>query len=66
MPISAGIYKGVNVTGSPGIKDDLVNAGAVWHDKAVMVDRHHVTSRKPDDLPMFTEAAIKVLAGAKA
>ena len=28
IPISAGVYRGVRVTGSPGIKDDLVNAGA--------------------------------------
>lgn len=61
MAISAGVYKGVNVTGSPGIKDDLVNAGAIWHDKPVVVDRHHVTSRKPDDLPEFMKAALKVL-----
>ncbi len=27
IPISAGVYKGVKVTGSPGIKDDLINAG---------------------------------------
>ena len=30
IPISAGVYRGVRVTGSPGIKDDLVNAGAIW------------------------------------
>ena len=28
IAISAGVYRGVRVTGSPGIKDDLVNAGA--------------------------------------
>ena len=32
IPISARVYKGVRVTGSPGIKDDLVNAGAIWED----------------------------------
>ena len=53
IPISAGVYRGVRVTGSPGIKDDLVNAGAVWEDAAVVVDRHFVSSRKPDDLPEF-------------
>ena len=61
IPISAGVYRGVRVTGSPGIKDDLVNAGAIWEDAAVVVDRHFVCSRKPDDLPMFMEAALKVL-----
>jgi protease I len=29
IPISAGVYRGVRVTGSPGIKDDLANAGAI-------------------------------------
>src|SRR6202008_3587464 len=37
IPISAGIYKGVRVTGAPGIKDDLINAGAVFEDASVVV-----------------------------
>jgi protease I len=53
IPISAGVYRGVRVTGSAGIKDDLVNAGAIWEDKPVVVDRNFVSSRKPDDLPHF-------------
>jgi protease I len=53
MPISAGVYKGVRVTGSPGIKDDLINAGAAFEDAECVVDRHFVSSRKPDDLPAF-------------
>ena len=61
MPISAGIYKGVRVTGSLGIKDDLVNAGAIFEDAAVVVDRHFVSSRKPDDLPAFMKGVLKVL-----
>ena len=40
----------------PGIKDDLVNAGAIWEDAAVVVDRHFISSRKPDDLPDFLRA----------
>ena len=64
MPISAGIYGGVRVTGSPGIKDDLENAGAMFEDAAVVVDRHFVSSRKPDDLPAFMAACLKVLAKA--
>ena len=62
IPISAGVYQGVRVTGSPGIKDDLVNAGAIWEDAPVVVDRHFVSSRKPDDLPEFCRAMIDVLA----
>lgn len=61
IPISAGVYKGVRVTGSPGIKDDLQNAGAIWEDAAVVVDRHFVSSRKPDDLPDFCRGILSVL-----
>jgi protease I len=61
IAISAGVYRGVRVTGSPGIKDDLVNAGAHWHDAPVVVDRHFISSRKPDDLPDFMRAILKHL-----
>jgi protease I len=61
MAISAGVYRSVKTTGSPGIKDDLENAGAVWVDSPVVVDRHFVSSRKPDDLPYFVEAMIDVI-----
>ncbi|MEX2113228.1 MAG: type 1 glutamine amidotransferase domain-containing protein [Pirellulales bacterium] len=64
IPISAGVYRGVRVTGSPGIKDDLINAGALWEDAAVVVDRHFICSRKPDDLPEFCRAILQFLAGA--
>jgi protease I len=61
IPISAGVYRGVRVTGSLGIKDDLVNAGAVWEDKPVVVDRHFVSSRGPGDLPDFCRGILTVL-----
>ncbi len=65
IPISAGVYKNIHVTGSPGIKDDLVNAGAIWENASVVVDRHFVSSRKPDDLPDFCISCIKVLSNQK-
>ncbi|MGN6543957.1 MAG: type 1 glutamine amidotransferase domain-containing protein [Aureliella sp.] len=65
IPISAGVYRGVRVTGSPGIKDDLVNAGAHWEDKEVVVDRNFISSRKPDDLPAFCREVIKFIANGK-
>lgn len=61
IPISAGVYRGVRVTGSPGIKDDLTNAGAVWEDAPAVIDRHFVSSRKPDDLPQFCRAILQAL-----
>lgn len=60
IPISAGVYRGVRVTGSRGIKDDLVNAGAFWEDAPVVVDRYFVSSRKPDDLPDFCRGILEV------
>ncbi len=61
IPISANVYRGVRVTGSPGIKDDLINAGGLFEDAAVVVDRHFVSSRKPDDLPDFCKGMLEVL-----
>ena len=61
IPISAGVYKGVRVTGSPGIKDDLINAGAVWEDAPLVVDRHFVSSRRPDDLPDFCSGIFQAM-----
>jgi protease I len=61
MAISAGVYEGVRVTGSPGIKDDLVNAGAIYSDEPVVVDRHFVSSRNPDDLPVFVQTLLNLL-----
>lgn len=61
IPISADVYRGVKVTGSPGIKDDLINAGALWEDASVVTDRHFVSSRKPDDLPDFCRGMLTVL-----
>ncbi len=61
IPISAGVYRGVRVTGSLGIRDDLVNAGATFVDEEVVVDRHFVSSRQPGDLPAFAREIIKVL-----
>jgi len=61
IPVSADVYDGVRVTGSPGIKDDLENAGGIWEDAAVVVDRHFVSSRRPDDLPDFCRGILHVL-----
>ncbi|QDT03005.1 Putative cysteine protease YraA [Rubripirellula lacrimiformis] len=61
IPISAGVYKDVRVTGSPGIRDDLVNAGAIYEDASVVVDGHHVTSRRPDDLPDFCRELLALM-----
>ena len=56
--ISANIVRGRKYTSTPGIKDDLINGGAEWVDQDVVVDGHHISSRRPDDLPMFCHAIV--------
>ncbi|WP_210469325.1 type 1 glutamine amidotransferase domain-containing protein [Sporosarcina sp. 6E9] len=60
--ISADILKGVNVTSTPGIKHDMMNAGGNWTDEAVVVDGHIVSSQRPPDLPPYVKAFADVLA----
>ncbi len=56
--------RGRKVTSFHAIRDDVVNAGATWVDEEVVVDGHIITSRKPEDLPAFTLAFLKAVAGA--
>jgi len=58
---SANVLRGRKATCFSAIKDDVVNAGAAYSDAAVVVDENLVTSRKPEDLPAFCAASIKVL-----
>ena len=64
--VSAGIVKGKRLTSYFSIKDDMVNAGAIWEDSEVVVDGNLITSRKPDDLPAFCKAIIGALAPVEA
>lgn len=61
VPISAKIVQGFRCTSVSAIKDDLMNAGATWVDEPVVVDRHHITSRNPEDLPYFCTEILKYL-----
>lgn len=61
ITISAGIMEGYKCTSTPGIKDDIVNAGAIWVNEPLVIDRNMVSSRKPDDLPDFCKGIIKVM-----
>jgi protease I len=60
--ISANILEGKKVTSTPGIKDDMMNAGATWVNEPVVVDGNLVSSRRPPDLPDYMREFIKVLA----
>ena len=62
--ISAGIVRGRTLTSTVGIRDDVVNAGATWVDRPVVVDGNIVSSRVPKDLPAFGRALVEWLHGA--
>ena len=62
MCVSAGILKGKKATCFFAIKDDVVNAGATYVDKEVVVDGNLISSRKPEDLPSFMKELLKQLA----
>jgi protease I len=55
----ADVIDGRTVTSWPSIRTDLRNAGAEVVDKEVQVDGRLITSRKPDDIPAFTDALIR-------
>src|SRR5690606_31301923 len=58
---SAGILKDVQMTSTPGIKDDMMYAGAKWIDAPVIQDGHIVTARRPIDLPYYLPKLIELL-----
>lgn len=61
--ISAGIVAGSRSTGSLGIKDDLINAGATWLDEPAFRDGNIVWGRVVEDIPAFNRELVKALAG---
>jgi protease I len=62
IAISAGIVKGHRATGSLGIKDDLVNAGATWVDQPAFRDGNQVWGRVVADIPDFCRELVALLA----
>jgi len=62
MLVSADVVRGKEATSFFSIKDDMVNAGARWVDREVVVDGTLITSRKPDDLPAFCREIVKAVA----
>ncbi|MBV9986933.1 MAG: type 1 glutamine amidotransferase [Chitinophagaceae bacterium] len=60
--IETGKLNGLNMTSYPSLQTDLRNAGAVWHDEEVVIDRGLITSRSPKDLDAFNKQLIRTLA----
>ena len=60
--ISSNSLKGRTLTCWPSIAIDVKNAGGLYVDKPVVEDGNLITSRKPDDVDVFSEAIIRALA----
>ena len=56
--VEADVVRGRRVTSWPSIRTDLRNAGGEVVDEEAVTDGNLVTSRKPDDVPAFTDALI--------
>jgi protease I len=57
--IETGMLEGRNMTSYHSIKTDLINAGAEWSDREVIVDNGLVTSRSPEDIEAFNKKMIE-------
>ncbi|HEY8225769.1 MAG TPA: type 1 glutamine amidotransferase domain-containing protein [Pyrinomonadaceae bacterium] len=57
--IDAGVVKGKAITSWPSLRTDLINAGANWVDREVVVEKRLVTSREPKDIPAFNKKMVE-------
>lgn len=64
VAISADIVRGHRATGSLGIKDDLVNAGATWVDAPAFRDGNLIWGRVVADIPAFCGELVAALVSA--
>lgn len=60
--VDAGVLHNREMTSYPSIKADMVNAGAKWMDREVVVDSGFVTSRRPADLDAFCDKMLEEFA----
>jgi protease I len=64
--VEADVLRGKTLTSWPSLRTDIRNAGAQWRDEQSVTSSENgwtlVTSRNPDDLPAFTEAAVRAFA----
>ncbi len=60
--IEAGVVKGKKLTSWPSLKTDITNAGGIWEDSEVVVDKGLITSRNPNDIPAFNRKLIEQFA----
>lgn len=58
--VSAELVQGRHLSSWPGIRDDIVHAGGLWHDRPVVRDHNWVSSRGPQDLHHFVPAMLQL------
>lgn len=63
---TADLLDGRKLTSYPGIRQEMVRAGAEWEDSPVVVDGNLITSRRPADMDDFTRELARALAKAPA
>jgi protease I len=61
--VEAGVVRGRTLTSFPSIQTDVRNAGGEWVDREVVRDGNLVTSRRPDDIPVFNREMTGLFAG---
>lgn len=60
---SAGMLQNRTITSWPGVRDDMVNAGATWLDQEVVRDGNLLSSRGPQDMVPFVSDMVQLFAG---
>ena len=58
---SAGILEGRRFTSTPGIKDDMINAGVEWVNESAVTDANIVSAQRPPDLPNYMRQFVSLL-----
>jgi len=61
--VSAGLAPRRTLTSWPGVRDDVVNAGATWLNQDVVRDAHVLSCRGTQDLAAFIQAIVPFFAG---
>ncbi len=60
--VEANVLRGKTLTSWPSLQTDIRNAGGHWVDQDAVVDGILLTSRKPDDLPVFNDRMLALFA----
>lgn len=58
---SADILEGRTVTSTPGIKHDLMHAGANWVNESAITDGNIVSGKRPPDLPNYLPLVMEAI-----